>query len=229
MSLCGVITFAARGFKVSDQGVLTHDDSMELNMIVFIALIGLLARQNKKLTLTAVCLTPVAIMAQLANNRRAGIAAFIIAFVPLLPIMYVAFKERRRQIGMFAAGFCVCAAVYLPIAWGSNAVWALPARAIRSQSSPDSRDAGSDYYRLAENMNLKSTRDVRPWFGYGYGKPMIMVVPMPFIATGGFTDYMTHNSVLWVWMRTGHCGVFLFSDVLCGGADTRFTAYQRSR
>lgn len=210
MSVCGVITFAAKGFEVSDQGVLTHDDSIELNMILFLATIGLLGRINKKLTLTCLLFLPLAVMAQLANNRRAGIAAFIIAFIPLLPILWTAMKPRRKQITIFTAFFAVCAAIYLPLAWNASGAWALPARAIRSQSSPDARDAGSDSYRMAENGNLKATRDVRPWFGYGYGKRMLMVYPMPYIATGGFTDYMTHNSVLWVWMRTGHLGFFCF-------------------
>lgn len=210
MAICGVITFTARGFVVAEHGVLTHDDSMELNMIVFIALIGLLMGTNKKLTLAATLLTPIAIVAQLANNRRAGIAAFIIAFIPLLPILYAAAKERRKQIGIFAGIFALATAIYLPLAWNSSGAWALPARSIKSQSEPNGRDAGSDYYRLAENVNLKATRDVRAWLGYGYGKPIIMVVAMPFVATGGFTNYMTHNSVLWVWMRTGHLGFFFF-------------------
>jgi hypothetical protein len=221
MAVCGVITFTARGFKIAEHGVLTHDDSMELNMIVFIALMGSLMGTNKKLTLTAALLTPIAVVAQMANNRRAGIAAFIIAFIPLLPILYVAAIERRKQIGIFAAIFAVATAIYLPIAWNSNGAWALPARAIKSQSDPNSRDAGSDYYRLAENANLKATRDVRAWLGYGYGKPILMVVAMPYVATGGFTNYMTHNSVLWVWARTGHLGFFFFlmfyAVVLVGG------------
>ncbi len=210
MSICGVITFFAHGAVVAEQGILTHDDSMELNMIVFLCLIGLLAGTNKKLTIAALCFLPFAVLAQLANNRRAGIAAFIVAFIPLLPILYVACKERRKQIGTFAAVFAIGAAIYLPLAWNSSGAWALPARAIRSQSDPNGRDAGSDNYRIAENINIKASRDVRAWLGYGYGKPIIMAVPMPFVATGGFTNYMTHNSVLWVWMRTGHLGFFCF-------------------
>jgi O-antigen ligase len=210
MSICGVITFVANKFVVAEHGVLTHDDSIELNMIIFMVMIGLLGRMNKHLTVASLCFLPFAIVSQLANNRRAGIAAFIIAFIPLLPLMWTAIKPRRKQIALFATIFSFGAAIYLPLAWNAQGAWALPARAIRSQSSPDARDAGSDYYRLAENGNLKATRDARPWLGYGYGKPMMMVYAMPYVATGGFTNYMTHNSVLWVWMRTGNLGFFCF-------------------
>jgi hypothetical protein len=85
----------------------------------------------------------------------------------------------------------------------------LPARAIRSQTDPSARDAASNGYRDPENFDVTTTRDVSPIIGYGYGKPFLQPVPLPAVSTD-FVYYMPHNSVLWVWMRLGHVGFFLF-------------------
>src|SRR5262249_41094509 len=118
-------------------------------------------------------------------------------------------KERRKQIVTFALSFSFATAIYLPLAWNASGPWALPARAIRSRSDPNQRDAGSDYYRLAENANLKLTRDTSPWYGIGYGKPFIEFSALPKVTTG-FLKYLPHNSILWIWMRIGHLGFFMF-------------------
>ena len=211
IGICGTITFISKGGVTGPEGFMSHDDSLFFNRIFFIVFLFALANQYPRLKKWALAFTPTALIAMLANQRRAGIAAFIIAFIPLVPLMWYLFKERRKQIFRFALGFAIISAIYFPIAWNGTGAWALPARALRSSSDPNGRDASSDYYRLAETNNLLFTRDyvANPWIGLGYGKPFAMIYALPAVTTD-FLQYMPHNSVLWVWMRLGHLGFFAF-------------------
>jgi hypothetical protein len=202
-------TYASMGFKSDENGISVHDDSLLFNMLMFVFFLGVMTKSNKRMTWFAAFFLPTALISQLANQRRAGIAAFIIAFVPLLPIMYSLFQEQRKRVTSFAIVFFALVAVYMPIAWNGTGAWALPARAIRSQSQPTERDASSDYYRLAEEANLKFTRNLDPWRGQGYGKPFGKLFVLA-TTNVGFLDYMPHHSVLWVWMRLGHFGFLAF-------------------
>ncbi len=194
---------------VSEQGILSHDDSLSLNLIIFIWILLAMTRENKVLRRVAFWLLPPVFVAVIENQRRAGIAAFIIAFIPFCPIVWTIFPHRRIALRGFFVGFALFSAVYFPIAWNSDGAWALPARSIRSQSSPSERDASSDMYREMETFDLKFTRDQSPIFGYGYGRQFLQ--PMPLIAlTTEFLKYLPHNSVMWIWMRVGHVGFFFF-------------------
>ena len=194
---------------VSDQGILSHDDSLSLNLIIFIWILLAMTRENQVLRRVVFWLLPPVLVTVIENQRRAGIASFIIAFIPFCPMVWTIFPHRRAALRSFFVGFALISAVYFPIAWNSDGAWALPARAIRSQSSPSERDASSDMYREMETYDLKFTRDQSPMFGYGYGRQFLQ--PMPLIAlTTEFLKYLPHNSVMWIWMRLGHVGFFFF-------------------
>lgn len=188
---------------------MAHEESLLLNLLFFIAMFATMLRLDKRLIWISILLIPTTLMAILGNQRRASIAAFIIAFLPVMPIMWTILKEQRRNLGIFTALFAICCAIYMPAAWNSEGAWALPARSIRSQNDPNARDAASNLYRVDEEFDVKATRDTSPWFGVGYGSPFLQPRPLPSVTTD-FVHYMPHNSILWVWMRLGHVGFFLF-------------------
>ena len=208
-SLGGALTFIVQHDHIAEDGFMPHDESLLLNLIFFVAILTAMLPHSKRLKWTAFAVAPIALVAILGNQRRAGIAAFIIAFIPLLPILWTLLKEQRKQITYVALVFGLVSAVYLPVAWSANGAWALPARAIRSQFDPSARDASSNTYRSSEDFDLTVTRDVSPIIGYGYGKPFLQPVPLPAVTTD-FVYFMAHDSILWVWMRIGHIGFFLF-------------------
>jgi hypothetical protein len=209
--LIGINAYIAMGGIVGEQGILMHEESLFFNLIIFALFITWLADSDHKLKWWAVVLAPACIFSALQNQRRSGIAAFIVAFVPLMPILWAILLERRAQVQKFLIGFALFSTVYLPVAWNGKGAWALPARAIRSNSDPNERDQASDYYRLAESINVKNTRDEKPWTGIGYGKPFRQDIWMPGVDQfDSFLKYLPHNSILWVWMRIGHFGFFVF-------------------
>jgi hypothetical protein len=198
---------------ISDQGILAHEDSLMFNILFFIPIILSFCKAPRKLIWWSLLFVPAAAFADLENNRRAGIAAFIIAFAALLLIMWQLVPERRTAITRFIIATGLISTIYLPVAWNATGAWAFPARAIRSQSDPNGRDQQSDAYRYEEDTDLQYTRDTSPWIGYGYGKPWIEIMPLPKVTTT-FLQLVAHDSVLWVWMRLGHIGFFCFMMML---------------
>ncbi len=209
----GAFTFAAAGGRVNADGIMTHDDSMLFNLLFFILLISLVGRVDKKLSRWALVLTPCAVIAVIANQRRAGFAAFAVAFVPLLPLLWTLMKERRSQALALAGAAFACAVVYFPLAWNSAAPWALGARSVRSVIDPNTRDAGSNRYRLDEDFDLAWTRDQNAWTGTGFGRPFQQPKPLPEIPFP-LREYFPHNSLLWIWMNLGHFGFWVFLMML---------------
>jgi O-antigen ligase len=207
--LFGTITFLVQHDHISEDGFMAHDESLILNLIFFLTIMAGPLGIDRRLKWTAIVLSPLALVAVLGNQRRASIAAFIIAFLPLMPILWTLIKEKRKQIGNLTLIFAVGASIYMPLAWNSTGAWALPARSIRSQTDPSMRDAASNTYRDSETYDLIFTRDQSPIIGYGYGKPFLQPVGLPAVSTD-FVYFMPHNSILWVWMRIGHIGFFLF-------------------
>ena len=156
-------------------------------------------------------LLPFVLLGSLACNRRAGTAAFIVIVPLFLLAAYQALPARRRRIAaLSAAGLALFAGYYVSFQ-DSGSMIAQPARAIKSQFQPDLRDASSNAYRDAENEDLMATIRSVPLQGYGYGKRMIHAVPIADISTEyEWWDIMTHNQVLWVWMRVGTLGFVAF-------------------
>lgn len=220
IALCGgfkglLLTFrryvTMHGLPLPDQGIGAHEEVFFFD--AFIALLLTLSAFGTfpRLRWTMTALLPFVLLGSLACNRRAGTAAFIV-IVPLLVLAaYQALPTRRRWISALSAvGLVLFAGYYLSFQ-NSSSLLAQPARAIKSQFEPDPRDASSNAYRDAENEDLMATIHSAPVQGYGYGKRMIHAVPIADIsAQYEWWDIMTHNQVLWIWMRVGTFGFFAF-------------------
>ena len=210
LSLVGVASYFQQNGAISDQGVLDHEDSLIFNVFFLLMIYLKLNGGNRRMVQWGCVFLPTVLFSFLENHRRAGTAAFVIAFAASLPMMYVMFEERRRQIAGFIIAIVVASAIYIPAGWNQgSAAWAQPAQAIRSNFSPSDRDTESNQYREIEDYDLNFTRNLSPIIGYGYGKPYMQPRPLPMVSTD-FLKFFAHDSVLWIWMRTGHIGFFVF-------------------
>lgn len=208
-SVIGALIFASNPNVSPDEGVLRHEDSLLMNFLILASALFSIGQMEPKLRRAmAVFLIP-AITTVLANGRRASIAALFVSLPLCMGMLGALIAERRKQMIKLASVIGFIAMFYLPVAWNGKGVWALPARAIRSQTSPDERDASSDYYRLAESQNLKYTRDQNPFLGYGYGREYITIFEQ-YGRTDVFARILPHNGILWIWMRLGHVGFYCF-------------------
>lgn len=209
LGLSGTLHFVFLGAKTDMSAIMSHADSLSLNIVLVMLVLTVTSAYDRRLTWASVILVPFAITAILANQRRASIAAFVVALIGIMPTLWTVVQSRKKQIKHILIGLVIFSAIYMPVAWNASGPWALPARALRSRNDPNARDAGSDIYRGQEEYDLKVTRNVRPWLGYGYGKPFIQPIPLPHLTTD-LLFYMPHNGVMWIWFRTGNIGFFFF-------------------
>jgi hypothetical protein len=210
-----IVTF--KGSTIPEIGIGAHEESFFFDCFIFQFLVLKMTSILPKLRRVMLYLMPFVILANLANQRRAATAALVLALIVMLVLGAVALPKRRRAIGIAALFIAGVLAIYLPVFWNGTGTIAQPARAIKSQFSPDPRDASSNAYRDAENSNLMYTMRSSPILGYGFGKPIREDVKMvDLTSVDPLIHYMTHDQILWVWMRLGTIGFYAFWVMICG-------------
>lgn len=199
------------GQALPDQGVGAHEEAFFLDAFLLLLLALGLCRVQPRLQCLMWCLMPFVILGDLALNRRAGIAALVIAAPIILLAAYQALPDRRRKILAVGIVLSVGFSIYYPLFKNSDSAFAQPARAIKSNFQPDARDASSNTSRDNENVDLMATIKSAPIQGYGYGRPFFQIIPMTdVIRLYELEPYIPHNQVLWIWMRVGTFGFLAF-------------------
>ena len=83
-------------------------------------------------------------------------------------------------------------------------------------------DQASDFYRDIETHDIVMTIRSNPVMGIGFGQQFYRPWPLPNISFFVFWEYITHNSILWIWMKAGIGGFvacsWLFATALRSGA-----------
>lgn len=203
------------------EAIAEHSLSIHENtLFVFIAAAWLYrASYPKRLLLTS--MAPFVLLTFASNQRRASYISLILA---LALVAVALFKENRRLFFAIIPPIALLGVVYLGVFWNSSGSIAQPARAVRSVIAPvkDGRDDRSNVYRDIENLNTEFTIHQMPLTGVGFGQKFYMVVPLPDISFFVWYEYITHNSIMWIWMKTGGGGfftmVFLVGMALMTGA-----------
>jgi hypothetical protein len=164
----------------------------------------------------------------LVSERRAG---YIAVMVALMALAFVLLVVKRKAFVMIALPLLIVTAVYLPVFWNDTGVMGQPARAVRSISDPDPRDAASNLSRDLEAINVRATIASSPLLGIGFGRPFLQIVTIPDISFFPFWNYEAHHGILWVWMKVGAIGFVLFFVVMGRGiaSSARLTHTLRDR
>jgi hypothetical protein len=152
-------------------------------------------------------LLPVVGFTLLATERRAGYIAIAVA---LLAFAIVVLRTRRKVFFLVFVPLLICASIYLPLFWRSTGLLGQPARAVRSLSDPDPRDAQSDAYRDLEKIDVRITIDQHPLTGIGFGREFSFAVPLPDLSWWPFWHFEPHLNVMWIWLKLGALGFVAF-------------------
>jgi hypothetical protein len=196
---------------VPEQGVGSHEEAFFFDCFEMLLMVLSFCKIHKHLRTVMWLLIPFVVLGNLATNRRAGTAAITIVIPILMLVVHRALPERRKLITVAGIAMAILFPIYYFSFKNSDSMLGQPARAISSQFSPTDRDASSNEYRDAENADLYATIKLAPLHGYGYGKRMLHVVPIADISNAyEWWDIMTHNQVLWIWMRLGTFGMLSF-------------------
>jgi O-antigen ligase len=213
--------FVLRAQDISTHQLYPHEQSYFFNAFLTLTLILFLFGGSRRMKRCALLFLPFIVIANLANNRRASIAALVISLVVLLLILWITQKRFRRLISIVAVVFLLAFPPYYVAYQNKTGLLALPARAISSNFHPTAADASSNQYRILEDLDIMTTVKSSPIIGYGFGKPMLTPYPLPNI-NYEFQFVLPHNSILWAWMRLGTIG-YLIMWFLIGAAVIQVT------
>ncbi|MBX0328824.1 O-antigen ligase family protein [Oscillochloris sp. ZM17-4] len=158
-------------------------------------------------------LTPFMLYSFLANHRRAGFLTLGLGIGIVVSMLY---RENRKLFFTLAPTGLVVFLAYLAAFWNNTGSIGMIARAVRSVvGQPTARDAASNVYRDLENINSMFNIKSSPIFGLGFGNKFHIVAPMPDISFFEWWEYITHNSIMWIWMEAG-VGAFFAMLLLTG-------------
>lgn len=208
-----------KAYVGEDQSAFEHTAANHMNLamllVVAIGWFGAGGRIPRLPFLLAVI--PIGWLA-LDGERRAGVVALIVGGIVL---SFVLSARNRHKFLRTIPSYTVVALLYTGIFWGaSSSQIGFPAQAIRSVIAPsaaDEVDSLSDQYREIESYDLNFTIRTNPVLGVGFGQPFYEVYPLPDISGAfEFADYIAHNWLLWIWLKTGVVGfiAFVYANVL---------------
>jgi len=198
----------------SAQAVMSHEESYFFALLVVGAFALLVWHGREKLMLWLVPLVPLAGLALVENRRRVGVLAFWVALALVFSLAVRFEPTVRKRVAILGAVLGLAALALTVTYWDhpSGTIGQL-VRPIRTAVQPDTsgRDAQSDAYRIAENLNLVATYAESPLVGIGFGKPMLYLYPMADISQiYPLWNYIPHNTILWISMRMGVVGMAAF-------------------
>jgi hypothetical protein len=160
-------------------------------------------------------MVPVVGLAYFAAQRR---AAFLTLAIALGLMAIILFTENRRVFWLIVLPGSFLFMLYLAVFWNRSGVLGMPASAIKSvvsENQASQEDQLSNLYRVLENVNSSFTIHTSPLTGVGFGNKFFIIVPMADISSFIWWEYITHNSIIWIWMKTG-VGGFISMIFLVG-------------
>jgi hypothetical protein len=217
--------------RLAGLGYLEHSASLHANVLIVWLVAAVAVREQafyRKWTL-AVLLVPVGAEYLLAE-RRSAVVALIAA---LLLMSVVLHKHNPWAFWGFMPLVVLLLLLYVVAFWNVGGPVGLPAQAIKSAIAPTqlgADDLSSNYYRVIETYNLVETIRTNPALGLGFGHKFLRILELPWIPFV-WTEYMPHNSMLWIWANMGVGGfvamLYLFGASVKTGA--RAAAHLSSR
>jgi hypothetical protein len=211
------IVFAQTMPLLTGDGTFEHVDVIFLGSLLLLALLQNIFGAPRWQRIVGLIASPIAIYTLLASERRAGYIAVIIAIAACIAVLAVAHRKAFFIIGITTV---VVGAIYLPVFWNNTSLLGQPARAIRSLSEPDERDAASNLYRDIEKINVQAGIQESPVIGLGFGVEFPFVAQLPDLSWWIFWKYEPHHNILWVWLKVGAIGFIIFWSLM-GGAIAR--------
>jgi hypothetical protein len=192
--------------------VLAHEDSYFLGMFVTAGVAGAIWLKNRRVVILMGMMSVLALIAMLANSRRAGVYVLAAAVGVILLLAFRFEPALRKRIAWLSVALVSAGAAFIGYAWDKQyGIQAQLARPIRSLVDPSARDFSSDLYRTAETANLLFTFRTSPLIGVGFGSPFKIVYPMADISQiYPLWNVIPHNTLMWIGMRMGTIGFVAF-------------------
>jgi|SRR5579859_165768 len=183
-----------------------HGTAIQINTLFIFAVGAFLYNLSSGKRLVLGLMLPIVAVTYIVAQRR---AAFLSLIVALLLIVFLLYQEKRRVFWFIVPAATAMVLVYGVVYWNSGSKLALPVEAVKSvllQNQASARDQSSNNYRILENINSSFTIHRRPLTGVGFGQQFYRIVALPDISFFIWWQYITHNSIIWIWMKMGAGG-----------------------
>jgi O-antigen ligase len=203
------------------ENLVDHGSAMQMSAVLVAAIAAWLLPRSKRMPRWSLLLAAVPVgWIWLVSRRRAAVIGLAVSVI-LVGVLLARVKPRRFLT--IAPLIIIVVIGYLGAFWTSQSAIGFPAQAIKTVIAPNQisqRDQSSNLYRIIENFDISYTIQARPITGLGFGHKFYRPAPLPDISVFPFFEYIPHNSVLWIWIKTG-LGGFLAMLYLFGSAVRR--------
>jgi hypothetical protein len=214
--IIGVIIFFTRhhGSLAGVEAITEHAAAIHMNALYVLVFASWLFQASLAKRVLLPLMVPLVTITYIATQRRAAFASLGMVMVMMTMILY---RTNRRLFWTLVPTVSVFALLYLAAFWNSGSALAFGAKAVKSIIAPDagSADESSNLYRVLENINIAYTIKQAPLLGVGFGQKFHITVAMPDISFFVWWEYIVHNSVFWIWLKSGLLG-FLTIMTLMG-------------
>ncbi len=183
--------------------IMEHSAAIHMNTVFALCMALWLYRGPLKARLLMLVIAMPILFTYLIIQRRAALFGLLFALVCMAFLLY---RENRPVFWIIVPTVALLFTIYTIVFWNDPGSLGFAARAVKSQLAPQQaslRDQQSDNYRLVENYDIRYTIRQAPLTGIGFGQMFIMKIPLPDISFFVWYRYITHNSIGWIWMKTG--------------------------
>jgi len=192
------------------EAVTGHEDVVFFDLAVVLALVMFALGVRTRFAYALLALQPLILGAEILTQRRVGLAA-LGATLLVVAVLFIRANPRRGLL--LAAAGALTVGAYVGIFWEQDeGLLALPIRTLRAALDPTSvsvRDQSSDNWRLIENRNIEFTIRALPLTGVGVGGRYVQHEQPPSMTyVFEYWRYITHNALLWLWLKAGPLGGF---------------------
>jgi hypothetical protein len=198
-----------RGYQLP--AVTAHEDVIYFDVGMMLLIVMVLLHMRGRLFWVLLAIQPVIMAAELLTTRRVAFAALAATGAVVVAMSAV---QRPRATGLVAAAGLLAFGLYAAMLWDQSGPLAEPVRVIRELVQPHTiseRDRLSNLFRDIENQNIAFTVRELPLTGVGLGQAYLIQREPPKLPDS-FTYWrlMTHNAVLWMWLKAGPFAAFAF-------------------
>ena len=198
------------------EAVTAHEDVVFFDLAVVLAIGAFILGLRGRLAYVLYATLPIIGSVELLTQRRVAFIALAGGIAAIGALL--AYVEPRRTSILFGSAF-IALLFYGVIAWDQQGLLAQPIRAVRSAFDPSSlnaRDLSSNWWRELENTNIAYTLKQLPVTGVGLGQQYLFLREPPQLTNFVYWRYMTHDAVLWVWLKAGILGFLAFWTWVAG-------------
>jgi O-antigen ligase len=212
------------------ESLVDHSAAVQMNAMFVLVIAAWVYRGGSpaRRWLLPLMAAPVAYV-YLVSQRRAAVVGLVAVALMAAILMFWNHRRRFWQIIPLVLAF---AAVYVVAFWNVERGPGFPAQAVKSVVAPEqlsTADQSSDIYRTLENVDLLTTIKAKPLLGIGYGQQFYRPIALPDISTFEYWQYIPHNSILSIWMKTGIFGFLSMLALFGVGLRTGAHALRRAR